>query len=98
MTSQLSMDLPVSLPQDAYAYGERASGEAHGVVLTKRHVVELMHDLARYTSDRDLGAQSLLEPAVRPRSLSRRRRRTPPRRRHPPRPPRARAHARDSRL
>ena len=63
MTTQLSMDLPVSLPKDAYAYGERASGEAHGVVLTKRHVVELMLDLARYTSDRDLGAMSLLEPA-----------------------------------
>lgn len=57
------MDLPVSLPRDAYAYGERSSGEAHGVVLTKRHVVELMLDLARYTSDRDLGAMSLLEPA-----------------------------------
>ena len=63
MTTQLSMDLPVSLPKDAYAYGERSSGETHGVVLTKRHIVELMLDLAGYTRDRDLTGLTLLEPA-----------------------------------
>lgn len=63
MGVQLSMDLPVALPKDAYAYGERSSGETHGVVLTKRHVVELMLDLAGYTRDRDLTGLTLLEPA-----------------------------------
>lgn len=57
------MDLPVQVPRDVYAYGERSSGETHGVVLTKRHVVELMLDLAGYTSARDLTLLTLLEPA-----------------------------------
>lgn len=57
------MDLPVALPEDAYAYGERSDGETHGVVLTKRHVVEFMLDLAGYTSERDLTRLTLLEPA-----------------------------------
>lgn len=63
MTTQLSMNFPVSLPANAYAYGERASGETHGVVLTRRHIVDLMLDLAGYTADRDLAALTLLEPA-----------------------------------
>ncbi|MCK5687875.1 hypothetical protein KAI87_01335 [Myxococcota bacterium] len=46
MTSQLSFDLPVSLPSHIYSYGERTSGETHGVVLTKRHVVDLILDLS----------------------------------------------------
>jgi len=51
------------MPKHAYEYGARASGEAHGVVLTKPHVVELILDLAGYTSDRDLTGTSLLEPS-----------------------------------
>ncbi|MBI5513489.1 MAG: Eco57I restriction-modification methylase domain-containing protein [Deltaproteobacteria bacterium] len=57
------MNLPVVLPEDAYAYGQRSDGETHGVVLTKRHVVEFMLDLAGYTVERDLTRLTLLEPA-----------------------------------
>ncbi|WP_437577856.1 Eco57I restriction-modification methylase domain-containing protein [Sorangium sp. So ce887] len=60
---QTALDLTVMLPQSAYDYGERSSGEAHGVVLTKPHVVHLILDLAGYTADRDLASLSLLEPA-----------------------------------
>jgi adenine-specific DNA-methyltransferase len=60
---QLSFDATVNLPKNAYDYGVRMSGETHGVVLTKPHVVELILDLAGYTSDRDLTALRLLEPA-----------------------------------
>lgn len=51
------------MPKHAYEYGLRSSGETHGVVLTKPHVVELILDLAGYTIDRDLPSMSLLEPA-----------------------------------
>lgn len=60
---QTALDLTVMLPQSAYDYGERSSGEAHGVVLTRPHVVNLILDLAGYTEDRDLASLSLLEPA-----------------------------------
>ena len=60
---QLSMDLPVAFPKDAYAYGRRSSGETHGVVLTKPHIVELILDLAGYSQDRDLPSMRILEPA-----------------------------------
>ncbi len=60
---QLSMNFPLSVPNDAYEYGERTSGETHGVVLTKPHVVDLLLDLAHYTADRDLTTLRLLEPA-----------------------------------
>jgi type I restriction-modification system DNA methylase subunit len=55
--------MPVQLPQGAYAYGSRTSGETHGVVLTKPHIVELILDLAGYTTDRDLCTVPLLEPS-----------------------------------
>ena len=55
--------MPVQLPQGAYSYGSRTSGETHGVVLTKPHVVELILDLAGYTVDRDLCTVPLLEPS-----------------------------------
>lgn len=61
--SQILLELPVSLPAAAYDYGERTSGETHGVVLTKPHVVGLILDLAGYTADKDLGARALLEPS-----------------------------------
>jgi adenine-specific DNA-methyltransferase len=60
---QLTMNLPVSLPSDAYQFGARTSGETHGVVLTKPHVVDLILDLAGYTITRDLTEVRLLEPA-----------------------------------
>ncbi|MBK8481155.1 MAG: Eco57I restriction-modification methylase domain-containing protein [Proteobacteria bacterium] len=60
---QLTIDLPASLPSEAYRVGLRASGETHGVVLTKPHVVDLILELAGYTSDRDLAQLRLLEPA-----------------------------------
>ncbi|MFO0591640.1 MAG: TaqI-like C-terminal specificity domain-containing protein [Polyangiaceae bacterium] len=61
---QLHLDLPVHLPKNVYDYGTRTSGETHGVVLTKRHIVDLILDLAGYTSDADLTHKRLLEPAV----------------------------------
>jgi hypothetical protein len=60
---QLSIGLPAQIPKDAYYYGRRSNGEIHGVVLTKPHVVELILDLAGYTTDVDLPALRLLEPA-----------------------------------
>jgi hypothetical protein len=60
---QLSMNLPIAFPKEAYEYGQRSSGEVHGVVLTKPHVVELILDLAGYSHDRDLARMRLLEPA-----------------------------------
>lgn len=60
---QLDLNLPTKLPKRAYNYGSRSSGEVHGVVLTKPHIVELILDLAGYTTDRDLSSMALLEPA-----------------------------------
>lgn len=60
---QMQFNLPTQFSKDAYQYGDRSSGEAHGVVLTKPHVVKLILDLARYTPDRPLSSLRLLEPA-----------------------------------
>lgn len=60
---QLNLELPTTLPRSAYEYGERTSGETHGVVLTKPHVVSLILDLAGYVSTGDLAAAALLEPS-----------------------------------
>ena len=60
---QASFDILSELPSDAYDYGSRSSGESHGVVLTKPHVVSLILDLAGYTIDRDLTRLCLLEPS-----------------------------------
>lgn len=60
---QLSMDFPVSFSKETYQYGRRSSGETHGVVLTKPHIVELILDLAGYTQDRDVPSMRLLEPS-----------------------------------
>jgi adenine-specific DNA-methyltransferase len=61
---QLQMDLSTSFGKAAYQYGERSSGEAHGVVLTKPHIVNLILDLAGYSAGRPLASLRLLEPAV----------------------------------
>jgi adenine-specific DNA-methyltransferase len=47
----------------AYDFGARSSGEAHGVVLTKPHIVSLILDLAGYVADADLTSMRLLEPS-----------------------------------
>lgn len=60
---QQALPLALAFAPAEYAYGLRSSGETHGVVLTRRHIVELMLDLADYTPDRDLAALRLLEPA-----------------------------------
>jgi methylase of polypeptide subunit release factors len=60
---QLPFNLPVQFSKDVYQYGERSSGETHGVVLTKPHVVQLILDLVRYTAARPLASLRLLEPA-----------------------------------
>lgn len=60
---QMNLDLSVELPKNLYDYGSRTSGETHGVVLTKPHVVDLILDLAGYTADADLAQKTLLEPA-----------------------------------
>lgn len=60
------MQLTLNLPKQAqhnYDFGVRSSGETHGVVLTKPHIVELILDLAGYTADKNLGAMTLLEPS-----------------------------------
>lgn len=46
-----------------YNFGARRSGEAHGVVLTKPHVVRLILELAGYRPERDLARMRLLEPS-----------------------------------
>lgn len=60
---QFNLDFPTVLSPAAYEYGERSSGETHGVVHTKAHVVNLMLDLARYLPTIDLGCRRLLEPS-----------------------------------
>jgi len=57
------LNLSVKFPPEAYNYGKRSSGETHGVVLTKPHIVDLILDLAGYTADKDLSAVRLLEPS-----------------------------------
>lgn len=57
------LSLPIKFDPEAYNYGKRSSGETHGVVLTKPHVVELILDLAGYSVDKDLASMRLLEPS-----------------------------------
>ncbi len=57
------LNLDVKFPPEAYRYGKRSSGETHGVVLTKPHIVDLILDLAGYAKDRDLSMMRLLEPS-----------------------------------
>lgn len=61
---QAHLQLPFAVPKGAYDYGERSSGETHGVVLTKPQIVDLILDLAGYVEVRDLGSLTLLEPSV----------------------------------
>lgn len=61
---QVHLPLPVAVPKHVYDYGERSSGEVHGVVLTKPHVVDLILDLAGYVEGKPLLDKTLLEPSV----------------------------------
>lgn len=61
---QVHLPLPVAVPKAAYDYGERSSGEVHGVVLTKPHIVDLILDLAGYVGGKELLDKTLLEPSV----------------------------------
>ena len=63
MSTQLSLRFPVSFPKSAYDYGERSSGEVHGVVLTKKHIVNMILDIAGYIKSTELIEKSLLEPS-----------------------------------
>jgi len=63
MASQLSIGLPLSLPSSAYSYGERSSGDTHGVVLTRRHVVDMILDISGYQAKKELSSVSLLDPS-----------------------------------
>jgi methylase of polypeptide subunit release factors len=63
MARQQSFGFDLSVPQGVYEYGERPTGETHGVVLTKPHIVHLILDLAKYTSNRNLTKLRLLEPS-----------------------------------
>lgn len=62
MNTQMEL-LPIQFPKEAYQYGQRSSGEIHGVVLTKPHVVDLILDLAGYQASNDLMSVRLLEPS-----------------------------------
>jgi len=60
---QIPLEISLSFPPAAYQYGERLSGGTHGVVLTKRPVVDLVLDLAGYDSDLPLKNLRLLDPS-----------------------------------
>jgi len=42
----------------------KPAGQHYGEVFTRRWVVEVLLDLARYTTDRDLGVMTLVEPSA----------------------------------
>lgn len=60
---QFSLDYPVTVAKEAYDYGTRADGGAHGLVLTKPHIVDLILDLCGYLPTTNLTGRRLLEPA-----------------------------------
>lgn len=63
MPEQLFMNWPLSLPKEAYDYGERSSGEMHGVVLTKKHIVNMILDISGYRDTEDLSQSTFLDPS-----------------------------------
>lgn len=60
---QFSLEYPVTFTKEAYDYGTRSDGGAHGLVLTKPHIVDLILDLCGYVSTTSLASLRLLEPA-----------------------------------
>lgn len=63
MARQQTLGFEITVPQHVYEYGVRSTGETHGVVLTKPHIVQLILDLAKYTPKRNLTKLRLLEPS-----------------------------------
>lgn len=61
--TQVRFSFEHSVPDDAYHFGERSSGELHGVVLTRPHIVNLILDLVGYDEKKDLSVSRILEPA-----------------------------------
>ncbi len=61
----MQQELPIfrAFTESHYDVGDRSSGLSHGVVMTRRHIVELILDLAGYTSDRPLHKLPLVEPS-----------------------------------
>jgi adenine-specific DNA-methyltransferase len=60
---QTSLPFEVAIDRRLYEYGKRTSGEVHGVVLTKRHIVEFILDCVGYVATSDLSQKRLLEPS-----------------------------------
>jgi hypothetical protein len=63
MARQQTLGFELRVPQHVYEYGHRATGETHGVVLTKPSIVQLILDLTKYTATRNLTKLRLLEPS-----------------------------------
>jgi len=63
MPTQLPFTFVDSPPEESYDVGQRSSGETHGVVLTKPHVVSFILDLAGYSHKENLCTRTLLEPS-----------------------------------
>lgn len=63
MARQQTLGFDLHVPQCVYKYGVRTTGETHGVILTKPHIVKLILDLATYTSTCNLTKLRLLEPS-----------------------------------
>jgi adenine-specific DNA-methyltransferase len=60
---QLSFDDKLVSGGKDYDFGTRSDGGAHGVVLTKPHIVSLILDLCGYNSKLPLGRMRILEPS-----------------------------------
>jgi len=55
--------IPPSFTPEDYSVGLRSSGESHGVVMTKPHIVSLILDMTGYLSSTRLDRKTLLEPS-----------------------------------
>jgi len=63
MLVELRKEKKKQLDRNLYDFGKRAAGGAHGLVLTKPHIVDLILDLAGYKKGPKLSHLRLLEPA-----------------------------------
>jgi hypothetical protein len=63
MATQLTLALPAALSGDASEQGASAFGETRVAVIPKPHIVDFVLNLAGYTSDRELGNFTLLDPS-----------------------------------
>ena len=61
--TELPIEQGAIAADEAYHYGDRASGETHGLVLTKPHIVRLILDLVRYEPANAILDKTLLEPS-----------------------------------